>query len=66
MVEMRSKDEIKKLLNSSGKILEKELGITIRNGQGLTAIKTTLKWVLQMDLPNKINSPVDYLRGVNK
>lgn len=63
---MRDEKEIKKLLNSGRKVLEKELGVAIRNGQGYTAIKTTLKWILEMDLSNKVNSPLDYLRGENK
>ena len=44
---MKSRHEVANLANASGKAIEKTLGIDIRNGQGLTAVKAALSWVLE-------------------
>ena len=44
---MKSKSEMVNLANAPSKVMEKELGIKIRNGQARKAIKETLNWVLQ-------------------
>lgn len=44
---MKTKKEIKKLLDSPLKDIERAIGVKFRNGQGTQAAKQTLKWVLQ-------------------
>jgi len=44
---MQKEEDIKKLLNSPYKVLEKTLGIKIRNGQTAEGIRKALKWVLK-------------------
>ena len=44
---MKTTQQMKCLLKSTTKELEKELGIQIRNGQARQAIRATLHWVQQ-------------------
>jgi len=44
---MKTNSEIVDLLSSNTKEIERALGIKVRNGQGLEAVKKTLAWVLK-------------------
>jgi hypothetical protein len=44
---MKTKEEIKELMTSSLKIIEKNIDIKIRNGQAAEGVRKALNWVLQ-------------------
>lgn len=44
---MKTEQEILDLLNSPCKIIEQEIGVKFRNGQGTQSAKQTLKWILK-------------------
>jgi len=43
---MRTVEEIQKIIESPYKIVEKELGIQIRNGQSIEGVRKALEWVM--------------------
>ena len=44
---MKTKNEMVDVLLMSAKDMEKTLGIQIRNGQAMSAIKATIAWVIK-------------------
>ncbi len=44
---MKHIDEIQRMINAPRKVMEKSIGIKIRNGQGKEGVIKALKWVLE-------------------
>ena len=46
---MRTERELIEALAGSGKEIEKQIGMSLRNGQSLATFRKTIKWVLLKD-----------------
>ena len=58
---MKTKKDIMGLLKLNTKSLEKELGIKIRNGQSIQAIRSVCRW-MEKQISNKIK---EWIKQVN-